>query len=152
MEAPRTSGGYGDRESRSRLRASLDTGGRTVSACIRQGSFQTSTRQSRPGSRSPPSSGLCSIPPHACRDYGLRLPQVNVLVEGKLVDFYWPDKRLVVESDSYNYRADRPAFERDHQSTVDLEVAGYRVLRTTAKMLNSNPAPFLRLVRDSLTD
>jgi hypothetical protein len=87
-----------------------------------------------------------------CRDYGLRLPQVNVLVEGKLVDFYWPDKRLIVESDSYDYHADRPAFERDHQSTVDLEVAGYRVLRTTAKMLNANPAPFLRLVSDSLAD
>jgi hypothetical protein len=85
-----------------------------------------------------------------CRDEGLRLPQVNVLVEGKRVDFYWPEEHIVVEADSYSYHADRPAFERDHQSTVDLEVAGYRVLRTTAKMLEANPRPFLRLVRDSL--
>lgn len=87
-----------------------------------------------------------------CQREGLRLPQVNVLVEGKLVDFYWPKERLVVEADSYGYHGDRPAFERDHQSTVDLEVAGYRVLRTTYKMLQFNPAPFLRLVRESLTN
>jgi very-short-patch-repair endonuclease len=85
-----------------------------------------------------------------CREEGLQLPQVNVLVEGKRVDFYWPAKRLIVEADSYGYHADRPAFERDHQSTVDLEVAGYRVLRTTYKMLQSNPRPFLSLVRTSL--
>lgn len=85
-----------------------------------------------------------------CREEGLQMPQVNVLVEGKRVDFYWPAKRLIVEADSYGYHADRPAFERDHQSTVDLEVAGYRVLRTTFKMLQSNPRPFLSLVRGSL--
>jgi hypothetical protein len=85
-----------------------------------------------------------------CQRAGLRLPQVNVLVEGKRVDFYWPKERLIVEADSYDYHADRPAFERDHQSTVDLEVAGYRVHRTTYKMLQSNPSPFLRLVRESL--
>jgi very-short-patch-repair endonuclease len=75
---------------------------------------------------------------------------VNVLVEGKRVDFYWPKERLIVEADSYGYHADRPAFERDHQSTVDLEVTGYRVHRTTYKMLQSNPRPFLNLVRGSL--
>ncbi len=86
-----------------------------------------------------------------CQRDGLTLPQVNVLVEGRKVDFYWPKTRLIVEADSYDYHADRPAFERDHQSTVDLEAAGYRVLRTTYKMLQSNPRPFLRLVRDSLS-
>jgi hypothetical protein len=86
-----------------------------------------------------------------CQREGLRLPEVNVLVEGKRVDFYWPKERLVVEVDSYDYHGDRPAFERDHQSTVDLETAGYRVRRTTYKMLQANPGPFLCLVRESLT-
>jgi very-short-patch-repair endonuclease len=86
-----------------------------------------------------------------CREEGLKMPQVNVLVEGKRVDFYWPKERLIVEADSYGYHADRPSFELDHQSTVDLEVAGYRVHRTTYKMLESNPSSFLGLVRTSLT-
>lgn len=85
-----------------------------------------------------------------CREEGLKMPQVNVLVEGKRVDFYWPQERLIVEADSYGYHADRASFELDHQSTVDLEVAGYRVHRTTYKMLESNPRPFLSLVRASL--
>lgn len=85
-----------------------------------------------------------------CREEGLKMPQVNVLVEGKRVDFYWPKERLIVEADSYGFHGDPRAFELDHQSTVDLEVAGYRVHRTTYKMLESNPRPFLDLVRGSL--
>jgi very-short-patch-repair endonuclease len=85
-----------------------------------------------------------------CREEGLKMPQVNVLVEGKKVDFYWPKERLIVEADGYGYHGDPRAFELDHQSTVDLEVAGYRVHRTTYKMLESNPRPFLDLVRGSL--
>lgn len=85
-----------------------------------------------------------------CREEGLKMPQVNVLVEGKKVDFYWPKERLIVEADSYGFHADRASFELDHQSTVDLEVAGYRVHRTTFKMLESNPRSILKLVRASL--
>jgi very-short-patch-repair endonuclease len=85
-----------------------------------------------------------------CREEGLKMPQVNVLVEGKRVDFYWPERRLIVEADSYGFHGDPAAFEKDHQSTVDLEVAGYRVHRTTYKMLQANPRPFLNLVRSSL--
>jgi very-short-patch-repair endonuclease len=85
-----------------------------------------------------------------CREEGLKMPQVNVLVEGKRVDFYWPEERLIVEADSYGFHADRSSFELDHQATVDLEVAGYRVHRTTYKMLESNPRPLFRLVRASL--
>jgi very-short-patch-repair endonuclease len=85
-----------------------------------------------------------------CREEGLKMPQVNVLVEGKKVDFYWPKERLIVEADSYGFHGDPRAFELDHQSTVDLEVAGYRVHRTTYKMLQANPGPFLSLVAASL--
>jgi len=85
-----------------------------------------------------------------CREEGLKMPQVNVLVEGKKVDFYWPKERLIVEADSWGFHGDPIGFEKDHQSTVDLEVAGYRVHRTTYKMLESNPRPFLDLVRGSL--
>lgn len=85
-----------------------------------------------------------------CREAGLPLPQVNVFVEGLLVDFFWPKARVVVETDGYKYHFDRPAFERDHESTVALTAAGYQVHRATYKMLQRNPGPFLKVVRDSL--
>jgi hypothetical protein len=85
-----------------------------------------------------------------CREADLPLPQVNVLVEGRLVDFFWPKARVIVETDGYAYHSDRPAFERDHETTVALTAAGYRVLRATHHMLQLNPDPFLRLVRKYL--
>jgi len=86
-----------------------------------------------------------------CREADLPLPQVNVFVEGRLVDFLWPKARLIVETDGYRYHNDRPAFERDHESTVALTAAGYTVYRATYRMLKHDPALVLDLVRKALS-
>lgn len=85
-----------------------------------------------------------------CRDAGLPLPEVNVLVEGYLVDFLWVGPRVVVETDSYTYHANRPAFESDHKRTMVLTAAGYTVHRVTGLMLEREPERFLENVRRSL--
>jgi very-short-patch-repair endonuclease len=85
-----------------------------------------------------------------CREAGLTRPEVNVLVEGRLVDFLWPAERVVIETDSYVYHRDRPAFERDHEGTVALTAAGYVVHRATYAMLVRDPDTFLAVVRRSL--
>lgn len=77
-------------------------------------------------------------------------PVCNVLVEGHLVDFLWPAQKVIVETDSWSHHGDRPTFESDHQRDVDLVAAGYDVHRTTYKMLERNPDPFLRNVRRAL--
>lgn len=82
-----------------------------------------------------------------CQKAGLPLPQVNVLVEGRVVDFYWPKARVIVETDGYAFHSDRPAFERDHESTLALTAAGYRVHRATYRMLKRNPRPLLALLQ-----
>jgi hypothetical protein len=85
-----------------------------------------------------------------CRRAGLSPPEVNVLVEGHLVDFLWPRERVVVETDSFEFHADRPSFERDHLRTMDLEAAGYQVHRATYGILTESPETFLEIVRRSL--
>jgi hypothetical protein len=85
-----------------------------------------------------------------CREANLPIPSVNVLVEDHLVDFLWPAQRVVVETDSWSHHRDRPSFERDRQTDVDLIAAGYDVHRTTYKMLERNPGPFLNNVRRAL--
>ncbi len=85
-----------------------------------------------------------------CRRFGLPLPKINVLVNGHLVDFYWPTEGVIVETDGYAYHRDRPAFERDHERTADLEASGYSVHRATYRMLSDNPSPFMRLVQRSI--
>jgi hypothetical protein len=84
-----------------------------------------------------------------CREFGLPLPQVNVLAEGYLVDFLWLAQKVVVETDSYTYHANPPSFEHDHQRTVDLTAAGYDVHRATYDMLTRDPDPLLANVRRS---
>jgi hypothetical protein len=84
------------------------------------------------------------------RGVGEVMPAVNVLVGDHLVDFLWSEARVVVETDSYTYHGDRPAFERDHQTDVELIAAGYDVHRATAQMLERNPVPFLANVRRAL--
>jgi len=77
------------------------------------------------------------------RDLNMPTPMVNVLIEGHLVDFLWPEQKVVVETDSWTFHGDPLAFEKDHQRDVDLVAAGYDVHRTTWKMLERDPEPFL---------
>jgi hypothetical protein len=75
---------------------------------------------------------------------------VNVLTAGHLVDFLWPAQKVCVETDSWGHHGDRPTFEKDRQTDVDLVAAGYEVHRATYKMLERNPGPFLNNVRRAL--
>jgi len=84
------------------------------------------------------------------REVSALTPAVNVLVEGHLVDFLWSAQKVIVETDSWSHHGDRPTFEDDHQRDVDLIAAGYQVHRTTYKMLERNPGPFLRNVLRAL--
>ena len=66
-----------------------------------------------------------------CDDYGLPQPITNATVEGFLVDFFWPSKRLMVEADGYTYHSMPSAFERDRERDQQLTLAGYTVVRFT---------------------
>jgi very-short-patch-repair endonuclease len=69
------------------------------------------------------------------RSSDFSLPQVNVLVQGDKytheVDAYWPEHRLVVELDGFEFHRTRRDRERDAAKTADLELAGHRVMRLT---------------------
>jgi very-short-patch-repair endonuclease len=71
------------------------------------------------------------------RDYGLPWPLFNTLVEGILVDAFWPDQMLVVELDSYEFHGKaRKPFEDDREKSNRLQLAGYKVIRVTSRMLD----------------
>ena len=85
-----------------------------------------------------------------CRASDLPLPSCNVLVEGYLVDALWPTQRLIVELDSWEFHADRGAFERDRERDAVLQAAGYRVVRITWRRLTREPRDVARLIRKLL--
>ena len=69
------------------------------------------------------------------RNEGLPLPLVNTYVEEIEVDAFWPDARLVVELDSWEFHRGRSAFERDREKIAKLRLAGYEVLPLTDRRL-----------------
>lgn len=81
----------------------------------------------------------------------LPTPQVNVLVEGFLVDAYWPAARLVVELDSYEHHRDRETFERDRLKQAKLRLAGCEVVAVTYRQVVDRPAWVAGVVRRLLS-
>lgn len=63
-------------------------------------------------------------------------PQTNALVEGFEVDAAWPDRRLIVELDSYEFHRTRQAFENDRRRDRRLTAAGWCVMRVTWRDLD----------------
>jgi Protein of unknown function (DUF559) len=86
-----------------------------------------------------------------CDDYGLPEPIANATVEGILVDFFWPVKRLMVEADSYTYHSMPGAFERDRERDQQLTLAGYTVVRFTYTQVAQTPALVRRRLRRLLS-
>ena len=74
-----------------------------------------------------------------CRDHGLPTPLVNVEVAGHIVDALFPDKKLIVELDSWEFHKDRDAFETDRERDADTLEIGYRTLRATWDRLHERP-------------
>lgn len=69
----------------------------------------------------------------------LPLPEVNVRVNGHLVDFYWPEYELIVETDGWASHGRRSQWEQDHRRDLDHFAAGTTTLRITARQLEREP-------------
>jgi very-short-patch-repair endonuclease len=82
-----------------------------------------------------------------CRASGIKLPLMNAALLGYVIDALWPEERVAVELDSYEFHRTRADLERDHQRQVALAVAGYRVLRFTWRMVTREPEAVAAAVR-----
>jgi very-short-patch-repair endonuclease len=84
------------------------------------------------------------------RRFGIPLPLVNVLVDGYLVDAYWPGARLVVELDGFEFHRDRDTFERDRRKLADLRRSGFEAVAFTYRQLTRDPEWVVGTVRSLL--
>ena len=85
-----------------------------------------------------------------CRRHRLPPPSVNVRLGPFVVDFLWPEQRLIVETDGYRYHRGRLAFEADHARQLALEQLGYRVRRYTYRQVTQAPREVAAAVRKAL--
>jgi hypothetical protein len=78
------------------------------------------------------------------REAGVPEPQVNVLLAGELVDFYWPgNPPLVVELDGWEFHKTRAQFEKDRRRDATVQVIGCRVLRITQRRIEDEASELL---------
>jgi hypothetical protein len=82
-----------------------------------------------------------------CRDAGLPVPAINVVVDGYVVDALWERQRLVVELDGFAFHGSRRAFEADRTRDAQLQLAGYQVVRVTARRLRDERAALIEQLR-----
>jgi very-short-patch-repair endonuclease len=73
-------------------------------------------------------------------DRRFQLPQTNTIIEGKEVDFAWPDRKLIVELDSWEFHRTRTAFEDDRRTDRTLKATGWTVIRITWRDLDDPDA------------
>ena len=84
------------------------------------------------------------------RAHGIPAPQVNVLVDGYLVDAFWPEANLVVELDGYEFHNDRETFERDRRKVAQLRRAGREVVSFTFAQVTREPTWVIETVLELL--
>lgn len=85
------------------------------------------------------------------REAGLPEPSVNVVVAGIVVDFFWPQQRLVVEVDSYTYHHTPADRAEDRRKERALRASGCEVRRVTDVELTDQPAAVVADVTAALS-
>jgi predicted transcriptional regulator of viral defense system len=82
-----------------------------------------------------------------CERHGFPRPVTNAIVCGLEVDFYWPEHRVVVETDGRQDHDTASAFEEDRVRDATLTAAGFRVVRFTWIQVRRSPAFVERTLR-----
>ncbi|MBM3666947.1 MAG: DUF559 domain-containing protein [Actinobacteria bacterium] len=85
-----------------------------------------------------------------CRRHRLPKPRVNARAGPYEVDFLWPEQRVIVEADGFEFHRSREAFERDRARDAELQARGYRVVRVTHRQLRESPRKVARSVKHLL--
>jgi very-short-patch-repair endonuclease len=80
----------------------------------------------------------------------LPLPVVNAYIGEHQVDFQWPAHRLVVETDGRATHDSPVAFQRDRRRDLDLELAGWHVLRLGWRQVLGDPERVAALLHTHL--
>ena len=75
-----------------------------------------------------------------CHQHDLAPPLVNHRLNGFEADFHWPEQRLVVEVDGWEFHKERAQFEEDRRRGLVHNAHGYAVTRVSAGHVAHDPA------------
>lgn len=80
------------------------------------------------------------------------VPQFRVPIEGATfrLDFAYPEHRIAIEGDGFEFHSDRQRFERDRSRQNELVLAGWLVLRFTWRQITQEPELVAARIRVAL--
>ena len=70
-------------------------------------------------------------------------PEVNIVVSGYEVDFFWRAERFVVEIDGFAFHLSQRRFDSDRRRDAVLAASGVRVIRVTWPQIKTEPEALL---------
>jgi very-short-patch-repair endonuclease len=71
--------------------------------------------------------------------YNLPKPVTDTYLLGYEIDVLYPEERVIVELDGYEFHSDRDSFERDRERDVVMLAADYVTVRITKRRMRSSP-------------
>jgi len=90
---------------------------------------------------------LSAFSSHFAREVGLPLPITGEIVNGFEVDFFWPELKLVIETDGLRYHRTPSAQARDLERDQAHTAAGYARLRFSHRQVKFEPGYVKRILR-----
>jgi Transcriptional regulator, AbiEi antitoxin/Protein of unknown function (DUF559) len=77
--------------------------------------------------------------PEFCQDHGLPAPVMGAVVEGYVVDALFPEHRVIVELDSWEFHKDAIAFQTDRERDAETLAKGFNTVRITWERIRGGP-------------
>jgi very-short-patch-repair endonuclease len=74
-----------------------------------------------------------------CERRGLPEPRVNEKINGREVDAYFPNERLIVEVDGYDVHSGRVSFEDDRDRDAEMLALDLPTVRVTEQRIDNDP-------------
>jgi hypothetical protein len=75
-----------------------------------------------------------------CEKFGLPRPLTNIWIAGHKRDAWFPNERVIVELDGWDFHKDRHAFESDRERDANALLAGIITVRITNERMKHTPA------------
>ena len=88
--------------------------------------------------------------PAFCERNDLPQPVMNAVVAGHEVDALFPDEKVIVELDSWEFHSSRQAFEDDRDKDADTAAAGHLTVRATWERMQKREEREARRLRETL--
>jgi hypothetical protein len=100
--------------------------------------------------RGPTRSGLEDKFADFCERWGLGQPRLNEKINGREVDAYFPNERLIVEVDGYEVHSGRVSFEDDRDRDAEMLALDLPTVRVTEERMDNEPAREAERLRRTL--